>query len=145
MLEAIAKADVIVMGPGSVFTSIVPNFLVDGIADAVNKSRAVKIYVCNVMTQPGETDNFTASDHLKALALHAPGKRLFDYVLLNKEQPGPEILERYEKYGQRFVVPDVDNIRALGYTPVAVNLISQTDIVRHDPARLTEEIYRIIL
>lgn len=144
-LEAIRLADAIIMGPGSVFTSIVPNFLVDGIADAVGKSRAVKIYVCNVMTQPGETDNFTASDHLKALALHAPGKRLFDYVLLNKEQPGPEILERYEKYGQRFVVPDVDNIRALGYTPVAVNLISQTDIVRHDPARLTEEIYRIIL
>lgn len=144
-LEAIRLADAIIMGPGSVFTSIVPNFLVDGIADAVGKSRAVKIYVCNVMTQPGETDNFTASDHLKALALHAPGKRLFDYVLLNKEQPSPEILERYEKYGQRFVVPDVDNIRALGYTPVAVNLISQTDIVRHDPARLTEEIYRIIL
>jgi len=144
-LEAIRLADAIIMGPGSVFTSIVPNFLVDGIADAVGKSRAVKIYVCNVMTQPGETDNFTASDHLKALALHAPGKRLFDYVLLNKEQPGAEILERYEKYGQRFVVPDVDAIRALGYTPVAVNLISQTDIVRHDPARLTEEIYRIIL
>jgi len=144
-LEAIRLADAIIMGPGSVFTSIVPNFLVDGIADAVDKSKAVKIYVCNVMTQPGETDNFTASDHLQALARHAPGKRLFDYVLLNKETPTTEILERYEKYGQRFVTPDVDNIRALGYTPVAVNLISQTDIVRHDPARLTEAIYRIIL
>ncbi len=144
-LEAIRLADAIIMGPGSVFTSIVPNFLVDGIADAVDKSRAVKIYVCNVMTQPGETDNFTASDHLRALALHAPGKRLFDYALINKEQPGAEVLERYEKYGQRFVVPDVENIRAMGYTPVAVNLISETDIVRHDPARLTEEIYRIIL
>ena len=144
-LEAIRLADAIIMGPGSVFTSIVPNFLVDGIADAVDKSKAVKIYVCNVMTQPGETDNFTASDHLRALAQHAPGKRLFDYVLLNKEPPGAEVLERYEKYGQRFVTPDVDNIRTLGYTPVAVNLISQTDIVRHDPARLTEAIYRIIL
>ncbi len=144
-LEAIRLADAIIMGPGSVFTSIVPNFLVDGIADAVDKSKAVKIYVCNVMTQPGETDHFTASDHLQALARHAPGKRLFDYVLLNKETPTTEILERYEKYGQRFVTPDVDNIRALGYTPVAVNLISQTDIVRHDPARLTEAIYRIIL
>ena len=144
-LEAIRLADAIIMGPGSVFTSIVPNFLVDGIADAVDKSRAIKIYVCNVMTQPGETDNFTASDHLRALSLHAPGKRLFDYALINKEQPGAEVLERYEKYGQRFVVPDVENIRAMGYTPVAVNLISETDIVRHDPARLTEEIYRIIL
>ncbi len=144
-LEAIKLADVIIMGPGSVFTSIVPNFLVDGIADAVGKSRAVKIYVCNVMTQPGETDNFTASDHVKALALHAPGRRLFDYVLLNKQPPSPEMLDRYEKYGQRFVAPDTDAIRDLGYTPVAVNLISQSDIVRHDPARLTEEIYRIIL
>ena len=144
-LEAIRLADAIIMGPGSVFTSIVPNFLVDGIADAVDKSKAVKIYVCNVMTQPGETDNFTASDHLRALAQHAPGRRLFDYALINKEPPDAEILERYEKYGQRFVTPDVDNIRAMGYTPVAVNLISQTDIVRHDPARLTEAIYRIIL
>ncbi len=76
---------------------------------------------------------------------YAPGKRLFDYVLLSKEPPTTEILERCEKYGQRFVMPDVDNIRALGYTPVAVNLISQTDIVRHDPACLTEAIYRIIL
>ncbi len=144
-LEAIRLADAIIMGPGSVFTSIVPNFLVDGIADAVDKSKAVKIYVCNVMTQPGETDNFTASDHIRALALHAPGKKLFEYALINKEQPGAEVLERYEKYGQRFVVPDVENIRTMGYTPVAVNLISETDIVRHDPARLTEEIYRIIL
>ena len=104
-LEAIRLADAIIMGPGSVFTSIVPNFLVDGIADAVDKSKAVKIYVCNVMTQPGETDHFTASDHLRALAQHAPGKRLFDYALINKEEPGPAILERYEKYGQHFVTP----------------------------------------
>ena len=144
-LEAIRLADAIILGPGSVYTSIIPNLLVDGIADAIDKSRAVKIYVCNVMTQPGETDHFTASDHLQALARHAPGKRLFDYVLLNKQQPDADVLERYEKYGQRYVVPDVDHIRALGYTPVAVNLISQTDIVRHDPAKLTEEIYRIIL
>ena len=144
-VEAIRLADAIIFGPGSVYTSIIPNLLVDGIADAVERSRAVKIYVCNVMTQPGETDNYTAADHLRVIAEHAPGKRLFDYALVNKEPPGGTILERYEKYGQRFVVPDIEAIRAQGYTPVAVNLISQTDIVRHDPARLAEEIFRIIL
>ena len=144
-VEAIRLADAIIFGPGSVYTSVIPNLLVDGIADAVERSRAVKIYVCNVMTQPGETDNYTASDHLRVIAEHAPGKRLFDYALVNKEPPDGTILERYEKYGQRFVVPDVEAIRAQGYTPIAVNLISQTDIVRHDPARLAEAIYRIIL
>ncbi len=144
-LEAIRLADAIILGPGSVYTSIIPNLLVDGIADAIDKSRAVKIYVCNVMTQPGETDNYTASDHLRVISDHAPGKRLFDYALINKEPPGNEILEKYEKYGQRFVTPDADRIREMGYTPRAVNLISQTDIVRHDPAHLAEEIFRIIL
>ena len=144
-LEAIRLADAIILGPGSVYTSIIPNLLVDGVADAVARSKAVKIYVCNVMTQPGETDNYTASQHLRVIADHAPGRRLFDYALINKEPPSHEILEKYEKYGQRFVTPDVEEIRRMGYTPVAVNLISQTDIVRHDPARLAEAIYRIIL
>ena len=144
-LEAIRLADAIIFGPGSVYTSVVPNLLVDGVAEAVERSKAVKIYVCNVMTQPGETDNYTASQHLRVIADHAPGRRLFDYALVNKEPPSHEILEKYEKYGQRFVTPDVDEIRKMGYTPVAVNLISQTDIVRHDPARLAEAIYRIIL
>ncbi len=144
-LEAIRLADAIIMGPGSVYTSVIPNLLVDGIAEAIHRSKAVKIYVCNVMTQPGETDNYTASDHVRAICDHAPGKRIIDYVLINKEPPGQTILERYEKYGQRFVAPDADNIRMMGFTPIAVNLISQTDIVRHDPAHLAEEIYRIIL
>jgi len=144
-LEAIRLADAIIFGPGSVYTSVIPNLLVDGIADAVERSRAVKIYVCNVMTQPGETDNYTASDHLRVIADHAAGKRLFDYALVNKEPPGDAILERYEKYGQRFVTPDIESIRAMGYMPVAANLISQTDIVRHDSARLAEAIFKIIL
>ncbi len=144
-LEAIRLADAIIFGPGSVFTSIVPNLLVDGLAEAVDKSRAVKIFVCNVMTQPGETDDFTASDHVRAFCSHAPEKDLVDYVLINKAPPGHAILERYEKYGQRFVTPDADAIRAMGFTPIAVDLISQTDIVRHDPAQLAEAIYRIIL
>lgn len=135
-VAAIKNADAIVLGPGSVYTSIVPNLLVDGIAEAINSSHAVKMYVCNVMTQPGETDGFAASDHVRAIAAHAGGRRLFDYILVNKRRPTTEMLARYEKVGQRFVEPDVEKIRALGYTPILGDLMSQTDVVRHDPRKL---------
>ena len=75
------------LGPGSIYTSIIPNLLVDGIADAIEKSEAVKMYVCNVMTEVGETDGFAASDHLRVLLAHSGGRKLIDYVLVNKEQP----------------------------------------------------------
>lgn len=144
-LEAIRLADAIILGPGSVYTSVIPNLLVDGIAEAIARSRAVKIYVCNVMTQPGETDGFTAADHVRVIAEHAPGKRLIDYVLVNREVPAPELLARYEKYGQRFVLPELEAVRAMGFTPKAENLVSQTDLVRHDSTRLAEAIFRIIV
>lgn len=145
VLHAIREADAIILGPGSVFTSIVPNLLVDGVVDAVVKSKAIKVYVCNVMTQPGETDAFTASDHVRAVASHAEGKHLFSHVLVNSQKPSPDRLQQYEKYCQHFVEPDLDNIRAMGYTPVTGNLISETDVVRHDPTRLADAMFRIIL
>ncbi len=144
-LEALKLADAIILGPGSVYTSVIPNLLVDGIADAIARSRARKIYVCNVMTQPGETGGYTAADHVRVIAEHAPGRRLVDYVLINKETPSSDLLARYERYGQQFVAPDLEAVNALGYTPVSANLVSQTDVVRHDPARLAEAIFRIIL
>jgi uncharacterized cofD-like protein len=143
-LEEIRNAEAIILGPGSIYTSIIPNLLVDGIADAIAKSRAVKIYVCNVMTQPGETDNFKASDHVRALAEHSRGKRLVNYVLVNREEPDPEVTRRYKRYGQCFVEPDIDAIRGMGYQPVAGNLISQTDVVRHDSIRLAAALFRLI-
>ncbi|HEY3330161.1 MAG TPA: gluconeogenesis factor YvcK family protein [Capsulimonadaceae bacterium] len=144
-LTAIKNADAIVLGPGSVYTSVIPNLLVDGIAEAIHRSKAVKIYVCNVMTQPGETDGFKASDHVCAIAAHAPGKRLFDYVLVNKQRPDPALLAKYGGVGQNFVEPDVDNIRALGYTPVLGNFISETNVVRHNADNLSEAIFRVII
>ncbi|MBV9848631.1 MAG: YvcK family protein [Armatimonadetes bacterium] len=148
-LEAIRLADAIILGPGSVYTSVIPNLLVEGIAEAVACSRAVKVYVCNVMTQPGETDGFTAADHVRVLAEHTPltdaGRRhLLNHVLVNKERPSEELLVRYAKHGQQFVEPDMDAIRALGYAPYAANLISQSDVVRHDPVRLADAIVRLI-
>jgi uncharacterized cofD-like protein len=144
-IAAIEKADAIILGPGSIYTSIIPNLLVDGIIDAIDRSRAIKLYVCNVMTQPGESDGFTASDHVAALATHAPGKRLFDLVLVNKMRPAAELLTKYERVGQFFVEPDVEKIRSMGYTPILGDFISQSDFLRHDGGNLTRAIFRNLI
>ncbi|MFQ3611143.1 MAG: YvcK family protein [Fimbriimonadales bacterium] len=141
-LEAIRQADIIVLGPGSLFTSVIPNLLVPKLVDALSTADAVRVYVCNVMTQPGETDGFTASDHVRAIEAHA-GRRVFDYVLVNTTMPSPELAERYRASGQEVVVPDVDRIRAMGYKVIASNFISESDYVRHDPHRLAEAILKL--
>jgi len=141
-LDAIRQADVVVLGPGSLFTSVIPNLLVPKITDALRTTDALRVYVCNVMTQPGETDGFTASDHVRALEAHAGG-RVCDYVLVNIAIPQPELLERYRASGQDLVLPDVDRIRQMGYKVITGNFISQTDYVRHDPPRLAEAILRL--
>lgn len=142
-LDAIRLADAVIIGPGSVYTSIVPNLLVEGIVDAIAASRAVKIYVCNVMTQPGETEHYQASDHVKAIMDHT-GRRIFTYVLVNKEVPSMRLLEKYHHEGAELVSPDVDVIREMGYKPIMGNLISQTEVVRHDPQKLAQAILRLI-
>jgi uncharacterized cofD-like protein len=149
-LEAIRLADAIILGPGSVYTSIIPNFLVEGIAEAVAKSRAIKVYVCNVMTQPGETIGYSAADHIRVLEEHAPlnevgRRRLVNHVLVNTQRPSDEMLARYSKRGQTFVEPDLDAIRELGYNPVPASLISQSDVVRHDSRLLADAIFRLIM
>jgi uncharacterized cofD-like protein len=141
--EAIRSADVIVLGPGSVFTSIIPNLLVQGVSEVLAQSRAKKVYVCNVMTQPGETDNFSAFDHVKTLENHA-GRRIFDYVLVNTGRPSQELLEKYRKTGSVLVEADLDRIRAAGYRAIAGNFIDQTDVVRHDANLLAEAIMDLL-
>lgn len=143
VLEAIALADVIVIGPGSVFTSVIPNLLVRGIPEALHRSRARKVYICNVMTQPGETDGFAASDHVKAISVHVE-RPVFDYVLVNTGVPTLELLNKYRQSGAILVEPDTDRIRAMGYKPIRGSFISQTDVVRHDAARLAEAIMRLV-
>lgn len=142
-LEAIRTADAIVIGPGSVYTSVVPNFLVQGVAETVAESRAIKLYVCNVMTQPGETNDFTASDHVSAVIEQA-GVPIFDHVLVNTAEPSAALQERYGGVGSRWVRPDVDKIRALGLRPITGNFISQSSVVRHDPEKLAEAIVTVI-
>lgn len=142
-LRAIENADCIVMGPGSIYTSIVPNILVKGIPEAIRDSDAVKIYVCNVMTQPGETDGFTASDHVRAIAKHSEHK-LFQHVIVNEEKPGKALLEKYAQENQFFVEPNVAEIKEMGYRPVVADCISQTNVVRHDPDKLANAILKMI-
>jgi uncharacterized cofD-like protein len=142
-LAAIRQADIIVMGPGSVYTSVIPNLLVNAIREAIHHTKAIKLYVCNVMTQPGETDHYSASDHVKAIEAHV-GKRVFDYVLVNTGQPSETLVDRYQQYGQLMVEPDADRIRSMGYRPILGNFMSESDVVRHDPQRLAEAIMKLV-
>ena len=143
VLEAIEQADVLVLGPGSVFTSIIPNLLLHGVPEAIHRSRAKKVYVCNVMTQPGETNGFSAFDHIKAIETHAR-RRIFDYVLVNTGHPSQEMMEKYRKTGAVLVEPDTDRIKAEGYRPIPGNFINQTDVVRHDAGLLAEAIIALL-
>ncbi len=142
VLDAIATADAIVLGPGSLYTSVLPNFLVDGIARAVADSPALKVYVCNVMTQPGETDAFTAATHVRALLLQS-GHRVCDTVIVNDEPPRL-LLEAYAEEGQVPVEPDRTALGALGVRIVGANVISETQNVRHDPQRLADVVLKLI-
>ena len=142
VVAAIAEADAIVLGPGSLFTSIVPNVLVDRVAREIAASPAGKMYVCNVMTQPGETDGMTASDHVEALFENA-GEKICDYAIVNDEPPS-KLREVYAKEGQIPVTADVDRIRELGVTPVRAQMISETVNVRHDPEKLAEQVLGVI-
>ena len=143
-LAAIRDANAIVLGPGSLYTSIIPNLLVERMVDAIVTSKALKVYVCNVMTQSRETDGFKASDHIRALVRHT-GPGIVQLVMVNTE-PVPEILlERYRDEGAYPVEADVDQIRGLGYQVVADNIISTENYVRHDADRVASIVIQLLV
>ena len=144
VLEAIGEAELIVLGPGSLYTSVIPNLLVRGVAAAIRSSQARRVYVCNVMTQPGETDGFSSSDHVRVLGdLIGPG--LFTHVLVNTQRPrNRALLARYEAEGARPVEPDLDAIRAQGVLPVGEALISEEHLVRHEPRLLARALLQVL-
>ena len=142
VIDAIRDADAIVLGPGSLYTSVIPNFLVDRIAQEVERATAVKMYICNVMTQPGETDALSAAEHLQAL-LQNTGRKVAEYAIVNEESP-QKLLATYAEEGQVPVRPDIERIKALGVQPVAARVISETDYVRHDPAKLAGVVVGVI-
>lgn len=141
-LEAIAAADAIVLGPGSLYTSILPNLLIDRIANAVARARGVKIYVCNVMTQPGETESMSAADHVQAL-FEGAGEAVCDYVIVNDEPPSL-LRKTYEEEGQLPVSPDIERIEAMGLIVSRAEMISENQTVRHDPEKLGLAVLNVI-
>ena len=147
VIWAIHDADLIILGPGSLYTSVIPNLLIKDIAKAVNDSKAKKIYVCNIMTQPGETDGFSVSDHIKTLIKHAKFDKIMDAVLVNNDLP-TELLAPYKDAGSEPVVVDKDEINRIVIEIVQKNLIQDkryeaghSSFVRHSPSRLARVIY----
>ncbi len=144
VLEAIGEADLIVLGPGSLYTSVIPNLLVEGVVDALRRAPGLKVYVCNVMTQHGETRGFKASDHVRAL-VEQGGRGLFEHVLVNTRRPRNQVLlARYSQEGAEPVDPDVEAIRALGFRVVPEDLISEEELVRHDPRKITTVLLQLL-
>ncbi|MFN2459670.1 MAG: uridine diphosphate-N-acetylglucosamine-binding protein YvcK, partial [Candidatus Velthaea sp.] len=142
VIEAIRDADAIVLGPGSLYTSIMPNLLVDRIAREVEAANAVRIYVCNVMTQPGETDAFTARAHVKTL-LDCAKARVCDVVIVNDELP-KKLRDVYAEEGQLPVVADTEAVERLGVRAVSASVISETQTVRHDSEKLGAVVIGIV-
>lgn len=140
-LKALADAEVIVIGPGSLYTSVLPNLLLKPIADALRASRALRVYICNVMTQPGETDGYAAQDHLRAIIEHAG--LVVDVMVINGRRPSESILQSYESMNQHPVQFDLEAVRELGVTPFFGDIISEGNYVRHDPAALAQTMFRL--
>ncbi len=142
-IEAILHADVVVLGPGSLYTSIIPNLLIPGFAEALAQTSALCIYVCNVMTQPGETDGYSASDHVKALLAHLGQPSVLDYVLVNNASVSSSQTRKYAKQGAFPVRADVAAIEKMGIKVHVADVLDQRDLVRHSSPKLAQEIIRL--
>lgn len=138
-VDAILDAELIILGPGSLYTSIIPNLLVPGIVGAIKKSNAHKVFVCNIMTQPGETTGYTVSNHVSAVLEHAKCSNLIDVVIANDRHP-EVLLEKYKEKEQEPILIDAEEIQKLGIRIVARNLIKEEDLVRHNPKLLAKAI-----
>lgn len=143
-IKAIKEAALIILGPGSLYTSIIPNLLIKEITEAIVAARAIKIYVCNIMTQPGETDGFSASSHIKVLVRHSH-PRLFDYCIVNTGIIPGEILKHYGQENAYVVVNDRKNIENIGYRVIEEDVVTISDsTIRHDPIKLARVILGFI-
>ncbi|HOD40862.1 MAG TPA: YvcK family protein [Candidatus Wallbacteria bacterium] len=143
-VSEIEKAKVIIIGPGSLYTSLMPNLLIGGIKDAIIKSAALKIYICNVMTQPGETDNYSAYDHLKVIT-SILGERSIDYIVVSDVTNASDVLlAKYRASRAEPVKIDIEKIAALGVKIVRSDLSAASDFLRHDPDKLAKCILDIV-
>lgn len=142
-LKRIRKADLILIGPGSLYTSILPNFLIPQISKEVNQSKALKIFILNLLTQPGETDNFKASDHLKEFLRISRIKKI-DFVLANKTKPSKEFLKRIKEENKELVLVDKEEIKKIGIEVIEEDLAVLKDTYfKHSPPKLKKAIFKI--
>lgn len=146
VLKAIEEADYIIMGPGSLYTSIIPNLVISKVSEKIKESNAKKIYVCNVMTQHGETDNYTVSDHIVAINKHVE-ENIFDLVIANSREFDDSILSKYHKEKQEPVKIDQEKIKELGIKLIKNNDVGIVDnnTIRHNADKVSELIYDYII
>jgi uncharacterized cofD-like protein len=143
-LDAIARADLITVGPGSLFTSLIPNLLVHGIAQAIVESAAVKVYVCNLMTQANESLGLTAADHIRALNRHAQVPRIFDYALINQAPLPDDLKAKYALEAATQIVADLEAIEELGVAPVVGNYLEEAGVARHATNRVAQDLMQLL-
>ena len=135
VLAAIREADLILVGPGSLYTSILPNLLVEEMSDVIANSHATRVYIANVMTQPGETQHYSVADLVRAIYAHTR-HGLFDFVVINRTPVSPRILRRYAAEGAEPVDPSLKEIESMGLKYVTGDIAQQVSVVRHDQTRL---------
>lgn len=144
-VNAIKEADAVILGPGSLYTSVIPNLLVEDISSALKKTKAIKIYVANIMTQPGETDNYGVKEHLQAIFKHAGGE-IVDYVIANKGKIEKSLEEKYLEEGSKLVTVDEEEIEKMGVNVIEGNFIKvKNGYVRHDSEKLASILIETIM
>lgn len=136
-IEAIRHADLILLGPGSLYTSILPNLLIPEIANAIVRSHSPKVYIANLMTQPGETTGYTLAEHLKAIQRHVP-RRVVDFIVANRKNVSPEVARRYNKQGAERVTVDLPELQRLRVRVILDSLLEEHGVIRHDSKRLAK-------
>ena len=135
-IEAIKQADLILLGPGSLYTSILPNILIPEIAAAIARSKAPRVYIANLMTQPGETAGYALADHLRAIQAHVR-PRVIDWVIANRQAVSPEVARRYRAQGAEAVAIDLSQLQKLGFRVILDNLLEEHGVIRHQTRRLS--------
>jgi uncharacterized cofD-like protein len=141
-LEAIAHADLITIGPGSLFTSLIPNLLVRGISEAIVESHATKVYICNLMTQANESLGLTAADHIRALNRHAQGQ-IFDYALINRRPASDQMKAKYALEGACQIVNDLEALESMGVVPVLGDYLEEGTVARHNTSRVAGDLMQL--
>ena len=142
VVGAIKNADCIIIGPGSLYTNVIPNLLVNGVAKAIKESTAIKVYVSNIMTEPGQTDNYTVSDHLNAIIEHC-GNGIIDYCIYDTGEIIPEFIKKYNLEGQDLVEQDIEKVKGIKFLQRNLSMIKD-DHIRHDPSLVASSIIELI-